>query len=465
MLIEIYRIFAFLTVFFLALSCWADQSEKHTIHTSELSISSHFDKWENKKFEHNVVRLGLNDLINIGLNNNQTLKVFRQKMVQTQGQFTQARSGYLPHLDAQSRYDYTQRKVSASAETEENSGFSNSVNFSQLIYDFGKTTGAIDVGRLNLAAADADLQRQVQNIIFQVKTAYYNVHNKRRLTDVAAESVNSLNQHLSQAKVFLKAGVRTRIDVINAEVELSKANLSLLRAQYDLKKARVALEQVLGKKPNQGRYELDSDDAQLNQISKTMPPIPDTLENLIKTAMTQRSDIIKLERLTEAAEANVTRVKGGYLPTITAEINYNNNEANLPNYKESTVAGVVFSWNIFSGLQTKGTVVEAQGHLLENKAQLQYQQQVVVKEVTESYIQAEENRKAVQLALQTLGLAKENFLLAEKRYQVGANNLIEFNDAQLNLTKSKGEVVTIYYEYFTALASLELAIGRLSKDD
>ncbi|NOQ47304.1 MAG: hypothetical protein GQ559_11670, partial [Desulfobulbaceae bacterium] len=144
--------------------------------------------------------------------------------------------------------------------------------------DFGKTTGTIDVGKSNLKAADAHLQRQVQDIIFQVKEAYYSVLEKKRLIDVAGESVKSFQQHLDRAKVYHKAGVRTRFDVINAEVELSNADMSLLRAKYSLKTARVALVQVLGIKPKHGRYVLYSDEVHLDNILETMPPVPDTLE-------------------------------------------------------------------------------------------------------------------------------------------------------------------------------------------
>jgi outer membrane protein len=422
----------------------------------------------------NDTMLDLDELINIALINNRMIEVVRQKQVQSQGQLTQARSGYLPHLELEGRYYYTERKDSAQSNGYENTGVDapnldeveeddvvhGAVNFSQLIYDFGKTTGAIGVGQSNLKAADAQLQRQVQDIVFQVKVAYYNVLEKRRLIDVATESVKSFKQHLDRAKLYLKAGVRTKIDVINAEVELSNANMSLLRAQYNLKTARVILVQVLGIKPNQGRYALSSDHVQLDTILDSMPPVPDTLDNLINEAMEQRPDILQLNRLTEAAKANLKRVKGDYWPSITAEAKYNDYDTDLSLYKDSWEVGAVATWDLFSGLHTKGAVVEAQGRLLENNALLQDLQLAVVREVTESYLRSDENRESVQIALQTLELARENVLLAEKRYQSGANDVIEFNDAQLSLTRTRNELVVTYYAYLTAIAGIDFAVGN-----
>ena len=42
--------------------------------------------------------------------------------------------------------------------------------------------------------------------------------------------------------------------------------------------------QVLGKKPNRGNYALSSDEVRLDNILEMMPPVPDTLDNLIDIA-------------------------------------------------------------------------------------------------------------------------------------------------------------------------------------
>ncbi|MDX2480532.1 MAG: TolC family protein, partial [Desulfuromusa sp.] len=219
--LQIFRILLFLTIFTTVLLCSASANDQNSsVRINKLTVL------DNGKIDEKEVLLGLGDLINISVNNNRTIEIVRQKVVQSQGQLTQAQSGYLPHVELQGRYNYAKRTDSDSSgvstnngETEEGDVLLGTVNFSQLIYDFGRTTGAIDVGRSNLKAVDADLQRQLQDIIFEVKVAYYNVLEKRRLIDVAAESVKSFKQHLDRARLYFKAGVRTKIDVINAEVE------------------------------------------------------------------------------------------------------------------------------------------------------------------------------------------------------------------------------------------------------
>ena len=418
------------------------------------------------------IALVLEDLMAIAFRYNPMIEVVRQRVAQSKGQLMQASSGYLPRVSVQGRYFYTERQDSAASssestspgdqildEVEEDDILHGYVNFSQLIYDFGKTTGAISVGKSNLAAEDAHLQRQLQEVIFQVKKAYYNVLEKMRLIDVAAESVASFEQHLARAKVYYKAGARTRIDVINAEVELSNARMSQLRAEYNLKLAKVALEQALGYKPNGGKYILVSDKVELSQVLDSMPPVPYTLEQSILDALEQRPDILQLKHIVEAAKANLKRAKGDYSPTIVADARYNDYDTTLSLYKDSWEVGVAATWELFSGFKTNGAVAEATGRYRENYAQLQDLELAVVSEVTDSFLKAEENRESVGIALQTLELAKENVQLAEKRYQSGAYDVIEFNDAQLSLTRTRSELVATYYGYLTAYAGIEYALG------
>ena len=422
------------------------------------------------------IALTLNDLLDIALRYNRTIEVVRQKVAQSLGQLTQVRSGYLPRLSVLGRYFYTERQDSAVSsgggtgnpvidQVEEDDILHGAANLSQLIFDFGKTTGAIKVGKSNLAAEEANLARQLQDVVFQVKEAYYNVLEKMRLIDVAKLSVDSFEQHLERAKVYYKAGVRTKIDVINAEVELSRARLSLLRAEYNLKLARVSLEQILGYKPNGGKYVLESDQVELDNVLDSMPPVPVSLESSISEALEERSDILQLKNIVDASEADIKSSRGNYWPSLVADAKINDYDTTISLYRDYWEVGVGLTWELFSGFETRGEVAEATGRYRENMAKLQDLELVVVSEVTDSFLKTEENRESVEIALETLALAKENVQLAEKRYESGAYDVIEFNDAQLSLTKTQSELVVAYYGYLTAFAGVEFAIGRSFTED
>ena len=492
MLTKTTRTFFLSSAVFAATLCSANASEENSsIHINNLVEVYTLPASMFHDTEANDVVLNLDDLIAIALKNNKMIEVVRQQYAQSEGQLTQAWSGYLPHLTVEGTLDYTEKgKLTSSIEDEIDEIKSDteplledpdelekgevaygSVNLSQLIYDFGQTTGGINVAKSNLKASDELLERQIQNIIFQVKQSYYTLLEKRRLIDVATESVNSFQEHLDRAKTYFKAGVRTKIDVINAEVELSNADMSLLRANYNLKTARLALVQVLGKKPDNCTHSLDSsayhsiysEEVNVDNILDKMPPVPDTLENLVNTALAQRPDIRQLTQLLEGSKANLDRVQGDYLPSISAKARYDEYDTDLSLYRDSWQVGVACTWDLFSGLHTKGSAAEAQGRILELRAKVQDLKLVVIKEVMDSYLLTSENSEGVQIALQTLQLAKENLSLAEKRYHSGAYDVIEYNDAQLSLTRARNELVVTYYGYLIALAGVEYSTGSYTE--
>lgn len=427
---------------------------------------------------HDVNREGqsfsLKELIETALKNNKQIEIARQKALQSKGELTQARSGYLPHLELEGSYNYVRRKdgstlaedgAAIQSATNSNEIVSDdvargTVRLSQLIYDFGKTGSAITMGRKSLNAAEANLSRQISGTIFQVKKAYYSILEKSRLIEVAEESVQSFRQHLEQTRTFHHAGVRTRVDVINAEVELSNAQLNRSKALYNLKIAQTAFNQVVGWTPPVDGWNLQEAEVRLESMLAIMPDIDEHIENQIAQAEKSRPDVIQIQNLIESAKANVSSVKGEYLPSIKASATYNDYNTNLSVYQDNLEAGLTCTWDIFSGLHTYGSLTSARAKLKEYEAQLADLVMTVRQEITESWLRTSETRESVQIAVKTLELAKENLVLAEKRYQTGSSDILEYNEAQRNLLKAKNDLIVNYYDFLTALAGYEFATGR-----
>ncbi|WP_028583936.1 TolC family protein [Desulfogranum mediterraneum] len=404
--------------------------------------------------------LPLNRAVELALANNPQVEIAREQCVQGQGGFTQAKSGYLPQVSAGG--EYGRQWVKDLQPEDEGTVGHGSISLSQLIYDFGKTTGAIDAGRFRLQAADANFQQFIQDVVLDVRQAFYTVLEKRRLVDVALEAVANYEKHLYRARRYYQAGVRTKIDVTNAQVNLSNAKLDLLRAESNLKAARVDFEKVVGNRPHNGQYRLQADEAPLDQLAATKPVVSNSLDLLLATAFEHRADMRQVQLLGQASAAEVTTAKSGYFPSIDAKALYDTYDTDLATLKDQWNVSVGLTWELFSGFRTQGEVVEAKARYRELLASLNDLRLAVTQEVTERYLRGEENRQAVDLADESLGLAEENLELAEGRYKAGLNDMIEFNDAQLSLTQAQSTLVTTYYSYLTALARIERAVGVTS---
>lgn len=415
-----------------------------------------------------TLELSLEESIRIALENNPNIEIARQQYEASQGILTQAKSFYWPQLSAGVGYgrqyiDTDRQSFDAQATNQEfldedNVG-SALFQVSQLIFDFGKTTGLIDASSFSLEAAAENLAQVYHDLVFDVKSRFYTVLEAKRLIVVAEQAVTNYEQQLYRAQRFYESGVRTKIDVTNAEVNLSNQKLNLLRANSNFKTSLVSLEQVLGTVPNNGDYEPVTSEPPLDALASQKPEMPETLEILLQTAEQNRPGLKEFLFLIQAAEASVTQAKGDYWPTIDAVGDYNKFETDLPALSDQWQITARLNWEFFSGFETEGKVAEATAQLREVQAGLRDFELEVTRDVTDSYLRADENREGVDIADQTLELAEENLRLAEGRYKAGIGDLLEFNDAQLLYTENQSNLVITYYNYLTALARIDRAVG------
>jgi outer membrane protein len=71
----------------------------------------------------------------------------------------------------------------------------------------------------------------IQQIVLEVKIAYFQILQARRLQETAKQSVEMLSAHLETARYFYQVGLSAKTDVLQAEVELANAKQAFQRAQ------------------------------------------------------------------------------------------------------------------------------------------------------------------------------------------------------------------------------------------
>ena len=399
----------------------------------------------------------LSDLIPLALENNPTIDIAKQQFNQSTGQLTQAKSGYLPRLTVNA--GVAQTHIKDLVPEDEDSVLATNLSASQLIYDFGQTTGLIDSSKYNREAARSNLEQNLQDVVFQVKDSYYSALEKIHLVAVSEQAVTTYEQHLYRARKYFEAGVRTQIDIINAELELANAQLNLLRTNSSVKTALVKLEQVVGTKPNNGDYTLKTDNKPLAGLADNMPALLGPLDQLLDTAGDNRPGLAQLAQLLKSAEASLKQAKGEYWPTLSANALYDEYETDLQILNDQWQVGAGLTWELFSGFETEGRVVEAKGRMMEISSSKHELELAIVQDVTDSFLRAEEHRDSVKIAQLAVKLAKRNLELAEGRYKAGLGDMLEFNDAQLNYTQSQSDLVANYFAYLISLARIDRAIG------
>jgi outer membrane protein len=324
---------------------------------------------------------------------------------------------------------------------------------SQLIYDFGQTSGRWSSAQASESAATHSEHAVQVQIISNVRKAYFQARAQRDLIDVAAEAVANQKMHVDQIQGLVREGMRPEIDRVTAETGLANAQVQLISAQnaYDL--ACAAFSQAIGQS-SAARYEPGSDD---------MPPVADEdapIERLLEFALHDRPELASFAKQREAQEKMVAAARGSYGPNLQAQASIAGTGVSLDNLAPNWWVGALLTWPIFQGGLTQGQVAEAQANLHAIKAQ----EDVFRLQVR---IDVEQAALAVRAARATLGaalLARENaqkqLQLAEARYAAGMGSVIELSDAQVTRTTAAAQEVGARFSLASSRAALWGALGR-----
>jgi outer membrane protein len=327
--------------------------------------------------------------------------------------------------------------------------FSAGVALSQNIYDFGKTSSQVDIQKFLLDSSRADLETTVEQLLLSVKQAYYGVLQTKRNRDVAEDTVKQFQQHLDQAKGFYEVGTHPKYDVTKAEVDLSNAKLNLIKAENNVKVAKVTLNNAMGV-PDAPEYIIE-DNLAFEKYEMTFP-------QAIESANKNRPDLQSSVAKRMSVERSVDLAKTGYYPALTGNAAYQRAGSSfLPG--DGWSVGAAVSFPIFSGFLTKYQIEEAKANLAVARANEETLKQSILLDVQQAYLNlgvAEDSINNTQLTVQQ---ATENFEIANGRYAAGVGNPIEVTDAEVLLANAKTAYNQALYDYKVARASLEKAMG------
>ncbi|MBL0687355.1 MAG: TolC family protein [Sulfurospirillum sp.] len=231
-----------------------------------------------------VSLLGANEkdlpaLIEIALNNNIDIHVAKTNIEAKSAGVDYATSGYLPQVSLQG--ELAQYGIESNT-LQGNSGVTTTTaSIDQLLYDFGGISNNIRAANSAYDASLKQLDSTTNLVIRSVKRAYYLILNKNQLINVSREAVKIDELQLKQANEYFKAGVKTRIDVTNAKLQLSNSKLDLIKAEFELESANTSLITILGIKIEKS-FSVKKDDFDISKLVNSIIPMKKSSNELIE---------------------------------------------------------------------------------------------------------------------------------------------------------------------------------------
>ena len=399
------------------------------------------------------------DAVSLALENNYSIKLANNQKKSAKNNASILNSGYLPTITgnagATHNIDNTEAVFSNGNVTNltgaESSRYNASVNLNYTLFDgLGRSYNYKQL-KERYQLSELQAKETIENTIFQLFTIYYNVAQTTENTVSLSQTLNISNDRLTRAQYQFNYGQNTKLDVLNAEVDVNTDSINLINAEQQLQNAKRDLNVVFG-------------NVLINDFDVATSVTFDILydkETLFEKAKTRNTALLQVEKNITISGIDVKSGKAAYLPTLglTGTYGWNKNNNNAASFlSESSNTGISgglnLSWNLFDGGNTITRVKNARIDL-ENQ-QIQKEQLLVSleRDFNNAWDDYQNKLNIYKLRESNIITSKNNFDRTEEKFKIGQVNSIEFRQAQLNLINA--ELARNQAKYEAKLAELQM---------
>ena len=319
------------------------------------------------------------------------------------------------------------------------------------LFTGGRVYSLVKLRKAEAGAAEEEVKEVESQVASQVAQDYYEVLKARALVKAAEEALNAAKEHYRVAKAFFEEGVVPRRDLLEARVKVSQAEEALERAKGYY---RVALEKL---RSTVGDYSITPK----GELSYTLPPVNESLEELIEKALRKRALIRATEKALKGAKAAEGLAKSSFAPQVGAQVAYHRTSQYPMNgnfgYKS---ASLVISFPIFEGGKRFWKLREAREEEVKARAKLEEAKRAVRLQVVAAYTELQTARKRFESAKRRVEEARELLRDSKERYREQVGTSTEVVDAIAYLQQAESSLASAAADYYKALYRLRYAVGE-----
>lgn len=421
------------------------------------------------------------EAIALALENNFGIKTVTNNVEVAENNKSVLNSGYLPSLTTNAGATYQQAssvtgfqgainpntgepRADIEIDNAETQRFNASLNLNYTLFDgLGRYYNYKSLKeQYNLSELQA--RETIENTVLQLFTVYYEIARLSQNVDILEKTLQTSKQRVTRADYQFDYGQNTKLNVLNAQVDVSNDSINLLNARQQLKNTKRDLNVIFA---NQYKQEFTVDTL-VTFIPKLL------LTEYVDKAKENNVTILQNESNIRLSEFDIKVNKSGYLPTVGLTGSYGWNENRNPasaffpgNVADTYTlsAGVNLSWNLFDGGGTITRIKNAK-IALDNQKLAKSQINIEVERDIANALGNYENRLAVfAIQKQNVVTNQNNFDRSFERFKLGQITSIEFRQAQINLILAQTNLNAAKYAAKIAELQLLQLTGQLLNVD
>lgn len=391
----------------------------------------------------------LTNLEQIALSAHPSVLQARQSVESARLQCRITHAGRLPQVSASGGYNRSTQNSGRNTSTAMSGSWSGSIGLDLLLYDFGRLEAQERQALETLVSAEEQLRATELDVVYDVRSAFFELHRSAELYRVALETEKQYGEHLEEARVMVEIGTRRRYDATKAEVDWGNAALDVITVSNALVSARAQLNRTLGL----------AEYPSYAVLPDLMPPRTDlSVSNLMEQARQNDPSLAVLHAKARAASAYVDQTIADLYPSLSLGADLSESGRDFPMTWN-------FSWalratqNLFDGHKKTDRIRAAVTDLRSARARVADAEQELFLNLVNAVAQFKSARKRREIAELVERQAAENRDIVNEQYRVGVSSAIERTDAQVAVTQSQADAVRARYDEQAAEARLARLTG------
>jgi outer membrane protein len=410
--------------------------------------------------------LTLENAVKIALENNYEIKIADNNLKIDKTNVAIGNAGMLPSISAvatdnnsilntsQTRSDGTTVEL----KNAKNNNLNYGVALDWTIFDGLKMFAKYDQLKEFQNMSDAQLKMTILNKVSSVNSVYYDlIQEQQKLSDLDSTIIIS-QKRLEFTKNRYTIGKGSKLDVLNAQVDLNTDLGNLLKEKQTYANAKTLLNQILARDLN-----TDFKVSEGINVDRKLK-----LVDLIALAEKQNPELVIQIINKKVTELDLKQIKGERYPTIKLNTGYNFNDtkSSLGFTTESSAHGLNYgftaSLNLFDGNAQNRNEKIAKIQVDNSKLLIDQQLILLRSNLTVAFQIYLTNLDLIDLEENNTAISKQNLEITAEKFKIGTITSVEFRAAQLNYINSSIRLSNAQFQAKLSEITLRELAGNLN---
>lgn len=385
--------------------------------------------------------LTLESAVKIALENNYEIKIATNNLTIQKTNVAIGNAGMLPTVTAnvldnnsiqnssQTRQDGTENEL----DNAKNNNLTYGVGLNWTIFDGLRMFARMDQLKELQKLGEAQLKLTLITRISDVNAAYYDLVQQQQQLAALDTTIVISNQRLTLAQNRFTIGKASKLEVLNAQVDLNTDQVALLRQKELYANSKILLNQLMAR-------EVSTDFKVIDVLEVDSLLLLPELKALAESQNPQLEAQIINKKV---AELELKQIKAARYPTIRVNTAYNFSESqsSLGFVTQSQSRGFNYgfsaSLNLFDGFAQNRNEKIAKILIENSKMSIDQQNLALNSQLSTSYQTYLTNLELIGLEEKNESIAKQNLNITLDKFRIGTITTLEFRTAQLNYVNAK----------------------------